>query len=321
MRESTDFKGLYHIGNTTLMNELESNLKMWMDWGFLRVGAWFDVDRPTTTSGFGGNFSKLRPVIDPSYTNGQVWEGARKDWVWEVDVDYVGLDSNTYNPKVIPNNVTVNGVSTTYDWIDYNLGRVYFSTPISTTATVLAEYSYRLVQVYRATATQWWKELQYRSFRVDDTHFLQSDDGNWSIGGQHRIQMPTIVIEAVPRAVSRPYQLGDGAAWVQQDVLCHVFAESGYDRNRLVDILRGQYDSTIWLFNSNDISAAEAWPLDSRGMLVDSAQTYPALVDESTGYRWIKCRFVRTEVAEIESMNSRLYEGVVRLTCEVVLPD
>ena len=316
-----DFKGVAHIGNTTLMDELESNLKVWMDWSFLRIGGWFDVERPSTPGAFGGNFAQLRLVDDPAYTKGQVWEGARKDWVWETGVNYVGLDNNTYNPKVIPADVTVDNVATNYDWIDYPMGRVYFNTPLSTTATVLAEYSYRWIQVYIATRSQWWQELQYRSFRPDDSHFTQDDTGSWSVGGQHRIQMPTIVIEAVPRAISRPYQLGDGSYWVEQDILCHVLAESATDRNKLVDILRGQFDCTIWLFNSNEVSANNDWPLDYRGMIVDSSKTYPALVDATTGHRWIKCRFSRTQVATVEALNSRLYQGVVRLTCECVLPD
>jgi hypothetical protein len=132
--------------------------------------------------------------------------------------------------------------------------------------------------------------------------------------------MPTIVIEAVPKSVSRPYQLGDGSAWVEQDVLFHVIAESAADRNKLVDILRGQFDGAIWLYNSNDISTAEAWPLDYRGMIDDSGQTYPALVAEG-GYRWITCRFMKTDVLSTQALNSRLYEAKVKLTCEVVLPD
>jgi len=312
-----DFKTVYHIGNTTLMDELESNLKTWLDWGFLRIGAWFDVEYPTE-GGYGGDFSILRRVDDPAFTAGTVWESARKDWVWEIDVDYVGLDTNTHNPKVVANTVLVNTTPTAYSWIDYPLGRVHFSSPISLTAVVAADYSYRWVQVYKATTSQWWKELQYRSFRVDDAFFSQLDGGSWSIGGQHRIQMPTVVIEAVPRSTSRPYQLGDGSAWVNQDIICHVLAETASDRNKIVDILRGQFDSSLILFNSNSISTAEDWPLDYKGMIVDSGQTYPMLVDD---HPWTQCRISRTEISEVDALNSRLYEGRVRLTCEVVLND
>lgn len=319
--EKSDLKGVSHISDTTLMNELESNLKMFFDWGFLRIRGWFDVERPSTGTIYSGNFAKLRLVDDPSFSAGQAWEGPKQDWVWETDVDYIGTDLVTYNPIIIPSDVTVNSISTPYDWIDYPLGRVYFNTPISTSATVLAEYSYRWVQVFKATSCDWWKELQYRSFRSDDSHFTLLETGMWSIGGQFRIQMPAIVIEAVPRAISRPYQLGDGSAWVSQDVICYVFAENSIDRNKLVDILRGQFDNNIWLFNSNEISAAQDWPLDNRGMLLDSTRTYKNLADENTGYPWIRCRFASTQVMEIERISSRLHTGAVKLTCEVILPD
>jgi len=156
---------------------------------------------------------------------------------------------------------------------------------------------------------------------MEDTHFAQLSDGSWSVGGQHRVQMPCVILESVPRAVSRPFQLGDGAAWVEQDVLIHVLAETRHDRNNLVDIFRGQFDNSIWLFDNDAVVAASDYPLDSRGEIVDSTKTYDFLVDENNGYRWESCRFSRTSVSEVEAINSRLYEGVVRLTCEVVLDD
>lgn len=318
VKQAWDLKGVTHLANLTFMAELESNLKMWLDWGLLRIGGWFDVVAPSTPGGFGGNFSRLRLVNDPSYTSGKVWEGARKDWVWETGINYIGLDASSHNPIAMDGKVSVNGSDTSYSWVNYPLGRVYFSTAISTTATVLADYSYRWVQIYRATDCEWWKQLQYRSFRVDDTYFLQDDSGSWVIGGQHRIQMPTIILEAVPRATSKPYQLGDGSYWVQQDILCHILAESGSDRNKVVDILRGQFDAAIKLFDSNAISSAQAWPLDYRGMLVVTPKMYPTLVET---YPWITCRIIRTEVSEIQAFNTRLYEGIVRMSCEVVLPD
>lgn len=321
---STDFKGVSRIGDTLLMNELEANLKTWFDWAFLRIGAWFDVVIPQAGA-FGGDFSILRSVDDDSYTDGAVWEGARKDWVWETGVDYVDdtIYMATHNPIPITA-VNVGGVPANYSdyHINYPLGRVIFDANIpATTATVTVSYSYRNIQVYRAHDAPWWQQLQYRSFRVDDSMFSRRNDGDWAVGGQHRVQMPCIIIEAVPRAISRPFQLGDGAAWVEQDILCHVLAENRYDRNRLVDILRGQFDQTIWLFSSDAVAAASDFPLDHRGEIVDSTKTYPALIDATTGHRWEKCRFSNTQVSEVQTIHPELFEGTVRLTCEVVLDD
>lgn len=313
---TTDFKQVNHIGDTFLMSQLESSLKTWFDWALLRIGGWTNVTIPLAGA-YGGDFSTLRLVDDPSYTAGTVWESVRKDWVWETSVDYVAKDTNTYNPTS-PAVVEVDSVVTAPDHINYPLGRVIFATAISSTASVQAQYSYRYAQVYRSTDAPWWQELQYRSFRPDDTQFTQLDDGSWAVGSQHRIQMPCVIIEAVPRSVSRPFQLGDGAAWVEQDILVHVLAENRHDRNNLVDIFRGQFDGSITLLDNDAIAAATDYPLDYRGEIVDSTKTYPVL---STTYPSYACRFLRTAVAEVESLNSRLYEGVVRMTCEVIIND
>lgn len=313
------FKQVAHFGNSALMNKLEANLKVWLDWAFLCIGGWTDVSSPTVGA-YGGDFSVLRRVDDPSFTAGTVYEAARKDWVWETGVNYVDVNSATKNPTS-PAVIYVDASPVSPDYISYPMGRVVFSSPVASTSTVTASYSYRNVQVYIADAAPWWNELQYRSFRPDDNQFTQLDDGSWAIGTNHRIQMPCIIIEAVPRAISRGYQLGDGAAWVEQDVLAHVLAETRRDRNDLVDYLRGQFDTVIWLFDNDLVAAAGDFPLDFRGEIVDSSQTYSALIDQNSGYRWESCRFNRTQVSEVEAINSRLYEGVVRLTCEVVLDD
>jgi len=317
--ERESFKQVTNFGDSALMNKLEYNLKTWFDWAFLRCGAWTNVS-PPLPGAYGGDFSVLRRVEDRSFTDGTVYETARKDWVWETNVDYVDVNSTTQNPTS-PASVFVNGVLATPEYINYPQGRVVFSDPLSTSDVVTATYSYRNVQVYIADQAPWWNELQYRSFRVDDSHFQQLDNGSWAIGTNHRVQMPCIVIESVPRAISRGYQLGDGAAWVEQDVLCHVLAETRFDRNNITDILRGQFDTSIWLFDNDEVANAGAYPLDYRGEIVDSSKTFPALIDKDTGYRWETCRFMRTQVSEVEAINSRLYEGVVRLTCEVVLND
>ena len=316
-RES--FKQIQHYANSGLMNKLEYNLKMWFDWALLRAGAWTDVSGTAVTA-YGGDLGVLRLVDDPAYTAGTVYETGRKDWVWETSVDYEDFSAATRNPTS-PAVVYVNAVPTAPDHINYPLGRVVFSSALASTDVVTADYSFRNVQVYIADDAPWWNELQYRSFRVDDSQFSQLDDGFWAITSNHRVQMPCLVIEAVPRASSRGYQLGDGSAWVEQDILVHILANNRRDRNNLVDIIRGQFDATIWLFDNDLVAAAEDYPLDYRGEIIDSSKIYPYFVDSANPYRWESCRFSRTQVAQVESISTRLYEGVVRLTCEVVLDD
>ena len=89
---NTTFKGVNSISDDLLLNILESNFKMFFDWGFLNIGAWFDATIPNSGTIYGSTNppSKLLLVDDPSYIAGQVWQGMRKDWVWESGISYSG---------------------------------------------------------------------------------------------------------------------------------------------------------------------------------------------------------------------------------------
>jgi len=306
------FKGITSYTDSQLMTELENNVKMWLDWSLLNIGAW------TNATGYSGTYyghpSKLNWVKDSSYSNGQVWQSNRKDWVWESGVNYKGTN-NPININIVKvNNMPL--IPTSYS-INYPLGRVVLNTGVPTGSVVTADYSYKNVQVYTADDAPWWKELQYRSFDSADKQFTQDPQtGDWSIGAYHRIQLPAIIIETVPRGTSKGYELGNGALEVEQDMLFHVLADNRKTRNDLVSILSLQNDKYIWLFNSNQVTSGQYYPLNAKGSRKNHIN-YPDLVSE-TGFRYRKCRFTKTVMADVQSLNPTLYEGVVRSTLEVV---
>jgi hypothetical protein len=311
------FTKVSQIGQTLLTSEIEANLKGFLDWAFLGVGGWFDVTRPSAGA-WGGDFATLRAVEDFSYSLGQVWEAPRKDWVWETGTPYAD-----YNPINI-SGVYVNGAlketgDATYSHhYNYPLGRVIFDTPIATTDSVQINYSYRNVQVYIADQAPWWDELQYNSMRVDDSTFAQIGSGNWGILSNHRVQMPAIVIEAVPRRTFKPYELGSISQIIRQDVLFHILAESRWWRNQLVDVVSLQQDKTLQLYDTNKIADANVFPLDFRGMVVSPTSTYAALICDDA-YKFTTCRIVDMGITEMESYNTRLHEGTVRASLELIL--
>lgn len=307
----TTFSKVSNLGKPLLLNQLETNMKMFLDWSFLNIGGWNDATIPTSGI-YGGDFHILRCVNDPQYTDGQVWQGLRKDWIWES-----GL--NTVPQPISITGVEVNGIgqSTGYH-IDYPLGRVIFDTAIDTDYTVGCSHSYKSVQVYVADDVPWFRELQARSFRADDIHFIQDEQrGDWSIGGQHRIQMPAVIVESVSRGTSRGYEVGNGALLVKQDMLFHVLADSRYDRNNILDILRYQSDLNIWLFDNDSMMQAGVVPLNSSGVKINTL-VYPNFVSE-TGYRWKKCRFTNSMLTEVETVHPQLFEGTVRSSLEVII--
>lgn len=317
----TKFKNVSSFNAPFIMNELETNLKMFFDWNFLGMGGWSNATIPTTGI-YGGNLHVLKPVLDPSYNDGQVWQAARKDWVWETGVTF--LDT-TDNPEPLQiTGVRISGTyygsgDATYGWhLNYPLGRVVLDTAIDTDSVVDLNYSYRFIQTYIADEAPWWTELQYNSFQASDSHFDQFGSGDWSIGAHHRVQMPAVVIEAVSRGSAMGYELGNGAIDTTQDVMFHVLAEDRRSRNQILDIIRVQFDKIIWLFNSQNVAVATGYPLDYRGMLIGS-KMYPDLVAETGGYRWKETRFTDTYISEVESFNPNLYQGKVRVTFATIV--
>ena len=317
------FQKANHIGENLLINQMESNLKTFLDWGLLSIGGWTNITTPTAGA-YGGTFDTLRLVSDPAYTDGQVWESARKDWVWETGMDYSGVLSDGTPTGVDPIEITgvsVGGVTygtgdATYGHhYNYPLGRVVFDSAISTTSTVKLEYSHRNVQTYVADQATWWDEFQQNSYRVDDSTFNEAGSGNWGILANHRVQLPAVIIEAVSNRRFTPYQMGDTSQFVYQDVLFHVIADTRWWRNNLVDIISFQKDTTIMMYDNNTVAQNGAYPLDHRGMVIDGSKTYPCLVSD---YKYKSMRFFNAVVTDIQTLNTRLYQGTIRVTFELV---
>ncbi len=313
----TKFKGVTHIGDDTIMTTLENNLKSYYDWALLSIGGWTEADVPQSGA-YGGDFSSVTLVEDPLYTDGQVWQGVRKDWVYESGVDYADATGLVHNPQSVGVPITGGNPAVGSYHVNYPLGRIIFDAAIPITTVVQVAHSWRDVQVYRADDAPWFQELQFRSMRPDDSHFSDSDRGEWAKGGHQRVQLPAIVIECVPRRISEGYELGNEEVWVKQDVIFHVVAETRHMRNKLVDFCAGQFDKSIWLFDTIRIADSGDYPLDFRGELV-GPKVYPDLVDQRVngGHRWKKCTFTNTVTSEVRSLHHNLYEGIVRTTCEV----
>ena len=309
------FKEINSISEDLLLNMLEINFKTFLDWSFLNIGAWFDAkieDNNNFYSSSNVNY-KLLLVDDPSYESGCVWQGIRKDWVWESDVAF------GENTPIVIDGVYINDNFLNYtsgDFIiDYPLGRIIFNSPISTTSTVTINYSYRHVQVYRASDSPWFSIMQYSSLRNNDESISQNDSGDWSIGGQHRIQLPAIVIESLARSRSKPYELGSTALILEQDIAFHILAENKNDRNKLLDILRLQQDLVIGIYNTNTLSQADKYPLDHNGDLKVDPLMYPDMIEQ---YGWRKCWIKNVNLFEIDSPNPSFHQGMARVTLEVV---
>jgi hypothetical protein len=312
---NTKFKQAYSISEDYLLNIIEGNFKTYFDWAFLNIGAWFDVALDNQTIFGTTNHAKLLYVEDPSYDDGSVWQGIRKDWVWETGVIHneispINISGIYLNSGYLPNN----NISNTYN-IDYPNGKIIFQEPISPSSDVELNYSYRYVQVYRAIDSPWFTKLQYSSFNTDNKDIFRTEDGDWSIGSEHRVQLPAIIIESLARSRSRPYEIGSNSLLIEQDIAFHILAENKNDRNKLLDILRLQQDSVIWLYNTNSLAQDDNYPLNYMGNLKENALMYPNIIEQ---YRWRKCWIKNVNLFDNDSPHPNLYRGMVRATLEII---
>ena len=72
------------------------------------------------------------------------------------------------------------------------------------------------------------------------------------------------------------------------------------------------------LYDSDKLADSAAFPLDYRGMVVDASNNYSGIVNNAA-YQYTSARITDMGVTEMESYNSRLYEGTVRASFEVIL--
>lgn len=292
----------------------------WCRWAMLKIGGFQNVLVSHGTGIYGGELSRLRLVDDPNYTNGQVWESARADWVWETGIGY------SVEPKfasgVYVNSTFYPTASTTGTYahhINFPLGRVVFNSAISTNSVVKADYSYRSV-AFGKSKEVWFQELLYDSFKVERDDFLTSS-GSHSQLAQARRQLPAVGMELVTRRQYVPYEIG-GGQYINQDMLMYILAENETDRDQLVDILANQDGRTIWIPNRAWMKASANYPLDLdyRGSPVASPMQFPEIIAATGdgGFAWNKVLLGNTTVQLMQTVNSWLYRAVVRTTFSAV---
>jgi hypothetical protein len=301
--------GVTHWLEDSVGENLKYSVIDFYKWAFLEAGAYQTITRSPATSGvYGGDRFRLGYADDPRFTAGTVWQGFRNEWVWETGV--------SFNPQPTSVNVYVNTVQqpATGYYVDYPRGRVVFSTPIATGAIVQADYSHRTVNFVSASEP-WFREVMFDSYQVQRADFLTS-----TAGGKWR-QLPMVGVEVVGTAKYKPYQIG-GGQWIYQDVVFYVYAERESDRNKLRDIISDQNDRIIWLYDRTLMKENNLWPffLDSRGVPVSGFWTYPSVVAENNGFRFLNGRFMETRSQNIDINNDWLWGAVVRTTVEMINP-
>jgi hypothetical protein len=313
-----DYTRLFHIenfGRTQPTNELENNLKMFLDWGLIQKRAWVDVAYSDADI-YGGRYDVLKPLRDVAgYDDGQVWQTIRRELAYEEDTDFAPNDPTDITEVKVNGSVVTTGFN-----VDYPGGRVFFDTALNLSDTVQMEYSYRYIQVSKAHDSPWLRELQFMSTRADNIQWTQlgnTDLGEWTIGTHKRIQLPAIVIESTSSGVAQPYEVGNNTLRLMRDVYFHIFAETHHDRNDALDVVSLQTDRTLKLFDTDLVISNGLYPLDYRGYKVNSNTYEDIVANDSVFYRYV--HLMNTTIIDTAPIHPRLFYGLVRTTCEIIL--
>lgn len=314
LNDHLKLKGVTHFNKDHINKQLKYGVKEFLNWGFLGIGSFINVNLPHSGV-YGGSKSQLRLASDKNYTDGQVWEGFKSDWVWETGIAFsvqpISISGVYVNGSFKPGT----GIGTYAHKIDYPNGRVIFSSAIPTNSVVKAEFSYKNIR-FVDYKKEFIKELMFQSSRVNRSDFSNAASGNWSQHPSMRASMPMVGIEVVDRLSSVPYELGSSRKIRRQDVIFYVLSENEDDKDQIVDILEGQDDKTFWIPNKNSIKVNNDFPLKYDGSLNSNPKTFPQMVAPTGvgGYRWRTVQFTNTKTQPIGDIGDKLYGGIVRST-------
>lgn len=280
-------KSTAHFSETGPLTKLEHNIKGFLDWGFLEIGAWVDIIPP-------GVYSELQCVDCTGYTQGQVWMASKTGIIWE-PINYTDKNDAVHTP-ITPS------FSPTPDNIDYVGGKVIYNTPLSTTTSVTGTFSSRYINIILASECPWFKRLE------------ACEDEDWSIDseclliGPDRVQLPAIIINGFS-GTARPKGLGQCCLTKTYEVDLHILAPNKIQRDKLSDILIGEMGGCKLLY---DIDLAPC--IYDRNGFLENQITYPDLI---ATYPWSSATLDAVNDFGKSFFRCGLYESIVRMSWEV----
>lgn len=301
MEYSSGFKNVESIGKRYTLSNLEDNIKSFLDWSFINIGGFINVE--ISTSGLDNTqYHQLNLVEDPSNTNHTVWEAAKKDWVYETGVDYIGSSPIEISGVYLNDNFLVapTGYGNYTYSLDYKNGRVLFDNPVNKTSKVELEYSYRHIQTYKSS----------------ETRILEINQESLSL---NRVEPPAILIEMIERTSQKPWELGNSKNIFYQDILLHILARNPTERTNISNILMLQKDKFIYLYDLSKIIEDGVYPIDYKGSINSSRLNYN-LIFKNTNYIDKKAFIKDSNITEFNLIGNDIYHNIVRWTIEI-FPD
>lgn len=234
---------------------LKLNFKLFTDLQFLREGSFI-----TIASGQqfydGSDMSIL--LADTSnddllfgVENGQVWQSAFRQWVYESGVPLDG--TNVSAPPIVASGVFVEGAFRPTDdpefghTIDFLNGRIIFNEPQSLDLQVNAAFSAREVR----TAFEHEFNQQYKEGYLESKYTTNPLTSMQLVYPSGTAQpFPAVFIEVDNRSFDA-YELGNRSAIIQDTIKFHIWSLDDIQRDNILDILTGQWRKNIPIVDFN----------------------------------------------------------------------
>ncbi len=285
------------------------NLKAWLDYGLIEMGAYTNaIFSSTATSGL----TDLKRAKDDRYADGQIYEAFGPHFIWETDVQPIGRSDK----PVIASGVYIDNVfypppgSGNYTYtMDFRHGRVIFGSGLASGTSVKCEHSFGDIASYLVDDAE-WKTITHEFTKGYDELESLSPSGMAQKLKKNRVWLPCVVIDVGDRT-NEPLQLGGGEIHVF-DVDYHIFSDKSFANRRLCDVLGNQYQTTISLFNINDFN----FPYNYNGSVASGAMTYPVVSSDNSPYFWDRARVMTTDGGPMNP-ETDVYRGTCSHTIEI----
>jgi hypothetical protein len=310
-----DYTKLNHVTNIHekyAISQLEDNLKSFLDWSLLQIDGYINVH---ANNGGRSTLYTMKPSIDPansSALSAKIWETPVKDWIWEsgqpdAPSSLVPISGVNVNNVFLP---APSGSGNYTYYINYPLGRIVFTNPISNDSEVYISYSYRYIQIYKANESNWWKQLS-------DISYQANNNSNYAtLLSENRVNLPFIIIETVSRNQQIPWELGSSKNRIIQDVLLHVFSDNPSQRTTISDILLAQKDKGIILYDINKVAKNGVYGLNYRGEKNINGLNYQQIITNPE-YQYKYCYIKNAIMSENNAFSSSLFNSVIRWSIEI----
>lgn len=316
------FIGIDKYNIKTLTTQLEHNIVSFLDDGLLKIGAFGNVSESVSNI-YGADMSVLRPSKDPHNVDYTLWQSARKNWIYE------SITGGSYSP-ISFSGVSVSGVSGSSFYpaptgnntlgysVNYKEGSILFDQSVYRSAKITASYSYKLFNIEVASQSPLWKNIQQSSFNPSDFNNSYYSSGDFNVPSEHRVQLPTIIVEAVNRSINKPFRLGDHSLISNQKILLHILSENKEDRDKINDILNYQQGRYIYLYDINKLVESGTYPLNFDGSVNNNRLEYDDIL-ANPDYRLMSTRFDKITVSEMKFYGLELYGSTIQIDNELIL--